>query len=199
MDTKELKAILDDHAAWLSDEGGARAYLRDANLYGADLHGADLHGTDLRDADLHGADLRDADLRDADLRDAYLRDAYLRGAYLRGAEAIPAYIAASLMACPEEGAVIGWKKGSNQTLVKLSIPVEARRSSATTRKCRAEYADVVAIYDAYGRPICEAYSDRGGHYVVGERVFPDSWDENRWNECSHGIHFFITRKEAEDY
>jgi hypothetical protein len=27
----------------------------------------------------------------------------------------------------------------------------------------------------------------------------DAFDENRWNECSHGIHFFITRKEAEDY
>jgi hypothetical protein len=36
-------------------------------------------------------------------------------------------------------------------------------------------------------------------YQVGATVYPDSWDEDRWNECSHGIHFFITRKEAEEY
>jgi len=33
-------------------------------------------------------------------------------------------------------------------------------------------------------------------YTVGEMVYPDSWDDNRWNECSHGIHFFINRQEA---
>lgn len=27
----------------------------------------------------------------------------------------------------------------------------------------------------------------------------DDFDENRKNECSTGIHFFITRQEAEDY
>jgi hypothetical protein len=36
-------------------------------------------------------------------------------------------------------------------------------------------------------------------YKVGEMVFPDSFDENRWNECSHGIHFFINKDEAIDY
>ena len=36
-------------------------------------------------------------------------------------------------------------------------------------------------------------------YTVGEVVYPDSFDDNRWNECSHGIHFFITRNEAVNY
>ena len=36
-------------------------------------------------------------------------------------------------------------------------------------------------------------------YKVGEIVHSDSWDDNRWNECSHGIHFFITRDEAVRY
>ena len=36
-------------------------------------------------------------------------------------------------------------------------------------------------------------------YVVGEMVYPDSFDENRWNECSHGIHFFINKQNAIDY
>lgn len=25
----------------------------------------------------------------------------------------------------------------------------------------------------------------------------DAWDEDRWNTCGHGIHFYITRLEAE--
>ena len=28
---------------------------------------------------------------------------------------------------------------------------------------------------------------------------PDSFDENWMDECSHGVHFFITRLEAEAY
>ena len=36
-------------------------------------------------------------------------------------------------------------------------------------------------------------------YEVGKEVLPDSWDDNRWNECSHGIHFFITKQEAINY
>jgi hypothetical protein len=36
-------------------------------------------------------------------------------------------------------------------------------------------------------------------YVKGATVTADSWDENRWNECGHGIHFFLTRIEAEKY
>ena len=38
-----------------------------------------------------------------------------------------------------------------------------------------------------------------GAYTVGEIVKADSWDENRWNECSHGIHFFIDRQSAVDF
>ena len=36
-------------------------------------------------------------------------------------------------------------------------------------------------------------------YTVGEMVYPDTFDENRWNECSNGIHFFINKQEAIDY
>ena len=36
-------------------------------------------------------------------------------------------------------------------------------------------------------------------YKVGEMVYPDSFDENRWNECSHGIHFFVDKKDAIEY
>ena len=37
--------------------------------------------------------------------------------------------------------------------------------------------------------------------LIGEFIYmcADSWDDNRWNECSHGIHFFIDRQSAVDY
>jgi len=39
----------------------------------------------------------------------------------------------------------------------------------------------------------------GTEYKEGETIRPDSYDGNPLIECSHGIHFFITRQEAEDY
>jgi hypothetical protein len=46
--------------------------------------------------------------------------------------------------CPE-GTITGWKKCKNDIIVKLEIPAEAKRSNATGRKCRAEYAKVIEI------------------------------------------------------
>ena len=185
-----------------ADLRGANLYC--ADLYGADLRGANLCGTNLYGADLRGADLRDANLYCADLRGANLRGANLycadlRGANLRGAK-YNENTAFFALACPEEGAFIGWKKVDN-LLVKLLIPEDAQRSSATTRKCRASKAVVLEITGATGAPTL-IVNHKYGHdtvYEVGKEVLPDSWDDNRWNECSHGIHFFITKQEAINY
>ena len=139
-----------------------------------------------------------ANLRGAYLRDANLGGAYLRGANLRGAKEIP-YIP---FACPSDGAFIGWKKVHGK-LVKLHIPDDARRCSATTQKCRCDKAIVLAITDTDGsNPIEEIENTAQEHHVtykVGELVLPDSFDEDRWNECSHGIHFFINKQDAINY
>ena len=215
----QLNSILEKHKLWLNnDPNGACADLRGANLRGANLRDADLCGADLCDADLCGANLRDADLCDADLcganlygadlrdanlcdanlRGADLRDANLCGADLRGAKNVP-YIP---IACPDTGSFIGWKKIKNY-IVKLMIPESAQRSSATTHKCRCEYADVLSIENiATGETIDEIINNSYQpeiKYRVGETVYPDSWDDNRWNECSHGIHFFINRQDAINY
>ena len=97
--------------------------------------------------------------------------------------------------CPER-TVIGWKKCKNNIIVKLEIPAEAKRSNATGRKCRAEYAKVLEVI---GAEVGISQYDHKTEYKAGKIVRPDKWDEDRWNECSSGIHFFITRKEAEDY
>ena len=173
------------------------AFANDADLSGACLRGADLLGADLRGSDLSGACLRGSDLSGSDLSGADLRGAYLRGAYLRGAKDIP-FIPLS---CPSDGEFIGWKKVSTK-LVRLLIPSDARRSSATSNKCRCDKAKVLEITDIDGsNPIASLtnYKYRETQYVVGEMVYPDSFDEDRWNECSHGIHFFVNKQEAINY
>ena len=161
-----------------------------------------LRGADLRDAYLRGADLRDADLGGADLGGADLRGAYLGGAYLRGADLGGATNLSFIpLSCPSDGEFIGWKKISTK-LVKLLIPSDARRSSATSNKCRCDKAKVLEITDLDGsNPITSltSYQYAETQYVVGKMVYPDSFDENRWNECSHGIHFFINKQEAINY
>jgi hypothetical protein len=207
---KQLSDILAAHKKWLLDEeGGTRANLRGANLSGADLRGANLRGAnlsgaDLRDANLSGADLRDADLRDANLRGANLRGANLSGADLRDADLRDAKnteLAAAMVTIVPDGDIIGWKK-CNQGIVKLLIPAAAKRSNATGRKCRAEFARDMAHYKFDGTETNDPLTSQHDNefvYRVGETIRPDEWDDNRWDECSNGIHFFVTRAEAENY
>ena len=166
------------------------ADLCDANLCGANLCGADLYGADLCDANL-----RDANLRDADLRGANLCDADLRGANLRDAKGC-------YLSCPTEGSFIGWKKASGH-IVKLRIPEDARRSSATGHKCRCDKAYVMEIQNMDGTKATEdtvrSDHDKNFVYTVGATVEVPDFDDNRWSECAPGIHFFIDRRAAVEY
>ena len=171
--------------------------LSEANLSGANLSGANLRGANLSEANLRGADLSEANLREADLSGADLSGANLSGANLR--EAKNADLAWALTIVAPQGDLVAWKKvktpDDTPCIVKLKIPAEAKRSNATGRKCRAEWAEVLEVIGA-------EYAISKGHgpdteYRPGQIVRPDSWDDDRWEECSHGIHFFITREEAE--
>ena len=211
------------------ESSGKRAYLNDANLShvylsGANLRDAYLSGANLRDAYLSGTDLRYANLRGANLRDAYLRGANLShanlsGADLRGADLSYADLSSANLsgvdlrganniyiplACPEKGSFIGFKKVSNgEQIVELFIPTDAKRSSSTGRKCRCNKAKVISITNIDGSS-CELTKVRSSYdssfmYTVGEYVEVKNFDDNRWNECAPGIHFFITREEAVRY
>ena len=133
-----------------------------------------------------------ANLSGADLRGANLSRADLSGAYLRGAKNAEYAIAATRIL--PEGTLIGWKKCRDGILVKLSIPQAAKRSSAFGRKCRAEYADVIEVI---GGDVGISEHNEKTEYRAGQRITPDAWDENWQEECSSGIHFYITRLEAE--
>jgi hypothetical protein len=125
---------------------------------------------------------------------ANLSGANLSGANLSGAKNA-ALIIAQTRILPE-GQIIGWKSCESGVIVKLSIPAEARRSHAFGRKCRAEFADVLGIFNGE-----TGISKHDGKttYRVGERVTCHAWSENWQEECAGGIHFFITREEAEAY
>ena len=188
------------------------ADLRDAKLRGADLSDADLSDANLSNADLSGADLSNANLSNANLSNANLSDAdlsnaNLRGANLRGADlsdanlsnAKASYMTAGYwLTCPETGEFTAYKKCRHGVIVTLKIPADAKRSSATTRKCRASKAIVLDIEGNDGK-LKEAVSNHACElvYRVGETVEVVDYDENRWNECSRGIHFFMSKREAE--
>ena len=175
MEKEKLNEILKAHSIWLKtrhtdDVKGEQANLRGANLRGADLSGADLSGANLSGANLSGANLRGA---------------------------------VCPICCPENGSFTGFKKVRGDYIVELRITENAKRSSATGRKCRCSEAVVISITTPDGKEVGEktVYSkhDPGFTYTVGETVSVDNFDENRWKECSTGIHFFITREEAVNY
>lgn len=130
---------------------------------------------------------------------ADLRGADLRWADLSGVQHIES--ARNLfypLTCPEKGEYIAFKKADGK-IVELRIPADAKRLSATGRKCRANKAVVISIATLEGDPAgneVRSDHDKSFAYRVGETVEVQNFDENRWNECAPGIHHYITREEA---
>jgi hypothetical protein len=201
----ELQEILDKHSKWLRDEAdGERANLSGANLYGANLYGANLTRANLTSANLTRANLTSADLTCANLTSADLTRANLTRANLTRANLDNVSNLPNFQIVPESGAFTGWKKLSDGVIAEISIPAEAKRCSSTGRKCRAEFVQVLAMYDRAGKKL-PPDTKVGGHrnnkfmYSVGEIIRPDSYNGDIREECTNGIHFFISRSEAEAY
>jgi uncharacterized protein YjbI with pentapeptide repeats len=170
------------------------ADLRNAVLSGAVLSGADLSGAVLRNVVLSGAVLRNADLRNADLSGAVLRNAVLKGDF-------PVH----LFRICAEGTIVGYKKLACGNVLQLEIPADAgRMNSLGSRKCRASYAIPIALLNREREQV-EPKGDLSSRhnatfkYQIGIPCVPDKYDDNLLEECSSGIHFFITFEEARDY
>lgn len=184
----------------LSDTDLSDASLCWTDLYMTNLNGANLNGADLRGADLSNADLCNTDLSGADISGANLDGAFLSGADLSGI-VYDLHTTFYALQCPEEGSFVGYKKAHGY-IIKMEILADAKRSSATSRICRCSAAKVLSITSIDGKTeSSEVFSDYDPTFVyrVGETVRVDNFDDDRWNECSTGIHFFLTRKEAELY
>jgi len=167
----------------------ARANLARANLAGANLADANLAG-----ANLAGAYLAGANLAGANLADAYLAGANLAGANLADAQNADLTIARTRIL--PEGDIIGWKKCRDDVIVKLRIPEDSPRSHAFGRKCRAKFADVLEVF---GADKAVSSHDPKFTYTAGERVEARNWSDKWEEECAGGVHFFISRLEAEAY
>ena len=166
---------------------------------GLAVRSAILHGADLGGADLYGAYLGGVDLRKTNLCGPALGKASLGGATLGGAKSDVKTVWPPLSILAE-GTLNVWKKLKNNAIANLEIPAKAKRINSTGRKCRAEFAKVLSIVSRGGKKINIGHASHDGtEYKVGKIVKPDKYDHDFRVECSHGIHFFITREEAENY
>lgn len=200
MEKEKLDKILENHKLWLNGEGGECANLRGADLRYANLYNIDLRCANLNSADLSGASLYNANLSGASLYNANLYSSNLNNANLNNVKT-NMYTIGYNLACPEEGSFIGYKK-VGKYIVKLLIMEDSKRNSATTLKCRCDKAKVLDIEKIdTGEKIESTPSDYDINFIykVGEIVKVDNFDENRWNECSTGIHFFMNKQNAIKY
>lgn len=182
---------------------------RNAQLMGCNFSGANLYHAKLASADMTGAILRRAYLGYINFGKAIMVGVDVTGADFTGASMYQAQFGADkeskfFMAhfcIVPDGELFGWKALRDGRLAKLLIPVEAKRSSGFTRRCRAEYALVLGVVDDDGNQYEDGTSKRDPNliYRVGETVTADGWDTDWKNECAPGINFFITREEAEAY
>lgn len=201
----------------LSEENLSGIDLRDACLKNVILENSSLFGVNLRHALLKDVNLQAANLGYAKFDFARLFKVNLKYANIRYANFCGASLdnvsfenvshnentAFFALQCPEEGSFIGYKKAKNAdgepVIVKLQITEDAKRSSATSRKCRCSKAKVLSITSIDGEieydSACSEYNSNF-IYKVGETVEVTDFGEDRWSECSTGIHFFITRDEA---
>ena len=154
-------------------------------------HAAWLRGEDGGErANFVGANLSGADFTRANLAGANFSGAYLYGANFTRAS-LPHF-----QICPEQGAFIAFKALRGGKIARLLIPEDAQRTSSLVgRKCRASKVVVLSLSDGeigYGMHDSTVYR-------VGAIVEPDSYDPDVRIECTHGIHFFITEREAREY
>jgi len=180
--------------------------LRNVNLENSSLEnslfdGTDLHGANLRNATLSKGTFRFCDMRECNICGADLFAAVLENANLEGVISDDKTKWFRLY-CPEEGALLGYKKCVNDRLVQLLIPADARRTSATMRCCRCDKAKVLTIksFD-YKDSFQEAWSlvDENFVYRVGEWVEAKNFNPDRWYDSTGGIHYWLTREEAKAY
>lgn len=212
---RELNERIRQHEEWLKNEakGNSPSFagldlsgldLKGANLYHSNFKGSCLRGCNFRCSDLGYSELEGADLTEANLKNANLFRANLKQAVLKDVE-VNEYTMFYFQVCPEEGGFIGYKKAAAEkgryALIKLYIPADARRNSATSYRCRADRAKVLEITDEAGQPLEKAWSgrDKGFVYQAGQWLKVPEFDEDRWNEKTKGIHFYLSKEAARLY
>jgi len=169
-------------------------------------------------------DLTYAKFTEADVSDAYFGDSTLDQTDFGFAKMCRADLDEALktetirngmpIMCPEKGGFTAYKQcvdklTGREIVVELYIPASAKRTSSTSRKCRASAAKVKGFYRKSGDKISKedaknyhavSHYNSLFEYKIGDTVVPQHpFEENRWHECASGIHFFLTFEEAAKY
>ena len=147
---------------------------------------------------LDGSTKEFSSLRSANLRSANLYGANLGSADLTDTKCLSAFNIAA------QGTLKVWKKLAGGYIAELKIPAVALRVNAySSRKCRADTANVVSITNTDGTAIdgvktkkFSSQHDETFTYKVGKTVSVNDFCADPRIECAAGIHFFITRDEA---
>lgn len=198
------------NGSWIIDCSLNDAYIAYTNMSEAAIERCTITNTyvsycDLRRCRIENNTISDIKLNQDDFKDAEIAGSNTVTGITRDIAGLPPLV------CPESGSFVAYKRAQtvsgNPVIIKLLIPEDAKRSSATTRKCRASKAKVLEFYKPSGELISaaklkRAYSSFNSEfkYERGETVEPlTQFCENRWEECAPGIHFFITFKEAVEY
>ena len=87
-------------------------------------------------------------------------------------------------------------KKTTKGVIKIQIPAKAKRTSCIqSRKCRAEYVKVISGEGCGGK------SPTKGNltYNKGDIVRAEKYNDDPRLECTDGIHFFVTKEEAEQW
>lgn len=175
--------------------------MHDCSVENALFDDCSFRFTNFRNGNLKGAAMRYDDLSGADISGANLFSAVLEHANLSDIKSDKDTRFFRLY-CPEKGAFLGYKKCFNNRLVQLLIPADAKRTSATMNSCRCSKAKVLTIksFD-YKEEFDEAWSlvDENFVYRKGQWVEVPDFNEDRWMDSTTGIHFWLTREEAQAY
>ena len=195
----------------LSDMDFSHSNFINVNLSNVNFCSSQLVNVLLDDCDLQNANLKNTNLERASLRRANLTKADISGARLYAAVLENAILDNIIfddktenfrIHCPEQGAFVAYKKGLDNLIIKLLIPSDARRVSSTMNCCRCDKAKVLEIKNFEGSKFFdEAWSTVAENfcYKLGEWVYAENFNEDRWYDSTGGIHFWMTEEEAKAY
>ena len=198
---------LDLHNVDFTDAIGENINFSNANLMGSIFTGSRFEHVNFDSADLRKALLKNCDMRYANFHNADCRGTKFSCTIMECSNHEGIIIDDATenyrMHCPEKGAFLGYKKCFNDLLVTLLIPADARRVCSTTRPCRCDKAKVINItsfdFKEHYKEAWSLCASTDFKYTLGEYVYPDSFNPDRWMESTHGIHFWMTPEEAMAY
>lgn len=180
--------------------------LNNVNFENSNLQNCLLDGCSLENVNFKNSNLRTASFRRANLKGADISGANLYGAVLEEADLKDVKFDSETknfsIHCPTKGAFIAYKKCLNNLIVKLLVPSDAKRVSATKNCCRCDKAKILEIKNFEGTKYYnEAWStvDDNFCYKLGKWVYADNFNENRWYDSTGGIHFWLSEEEAKNY